>query len=149
MTNFHRDRKPCESGQTLVEFALILPIFILMLVGIFDFGRAIYAYNTINNAAREAVRVGIVNQNVGAIEAEALAQAVSLGLDSTDVTVNFMEPDFTDAEPCASTPGYSCVVEVEVRFQYNPATPVIGNIVGTLDLVGSSRQLIEKTNNYP
>ena len=47
-------------GQTLVEFALILPIFVLLLVGIFDFGRAIYAYNTISNAAREAVRVAIV-----------------------------------------------------------------------------------------
>src|SRR6185312_16248181 len=58
-----RRRTGSRRGQALVEFALVLPIFILLLVGIFDFGRAIYAYNTISNAAREAVRVGVVDQS--------------------------------------------------------------------------------------
>ena len=42
-----------ERGQALVEFALVLPIFILLLVAIFDLGRAVFAYNTLTNAARE------------------------------------------------------------------------------------------------
>lgn len=138
-----------EEGQTLVEFALILPIFILVLMGILDLGRAIYAYNTINNAAREAVRVGIVNQNVGAIEAEAIQQGVSLSLDGADVTVTFLAPDYTSTGTCPATPRYGCVIEVQVTYQYTAATPVIGTIVGVLDLEGSSRQLIEKTRNAP
>jgi len=41
----------------LVEFALILPLLVLVLVGIFDIGRAFFAYIAITNAAREGVRV--------------------------------------------------------------------------------------------
>ena len=51
----------------MVEFALVLPVLILLLVGIFDFGRAVYAFNTVNNAAREGVRLAIVDQNCDAI----------------------------------------------------------------------------------
>ena len=54
-------RRERSRGQALVEFALVLPIFILILVGIFDLGRAVYVYSTVNNAAREAVR-GKVNE---------------------------------------------------------------------------------------
>jgi Flp pilus assembly protein TadG len=137
-------RRTQESGQTLVEFALILPLLILVLVGVMDFSRAIYANNTIQNAAREAVRVAIVDQNVAVIEAEAIRQAVALGLDATDVDVRFLEPDYTNAAPCNTTPRTGCIVEVEVRYQYTAATPVVGTIVGIIDLVGSSRQPIER-----
>lgn len=138
-----------DRGQTLVEFALILPIFILLLVGIFDMGRGVFAYNTINNAAREAVRVAIVNQTNSVIEAEAIKQAVTLNLTGTDVDVNFLQPDYSNAAPCNATPRTGCVVEVIVRYQYTAATPIIGNIVGVLDLEGSSRQPIERTFPAP
>ena len=46
----------------MVEFALVVPLFVLLLVGLFDVGRAVYAYNTVNNAAREAGRLAIVDQ---------------------------------------------------------------------------------------
>ena len=133
----------------MVEFGLILPIFILLLVGIFDFGRAVYAYNTINNSAREAVRLAIVNQNLGAIEATAIEHGASLGLTAADVDVRFLQPDYTDAAPCNVTPRTGCIVEVEVRYGYTAATPIIGNIVGSLSLEGSSRQPIERTFNAP
>jgi Flp pilus assembly protein TadG len=48
-------------GQTLVEFALILPIFLLILMGLLDFGRVIYAQHTINQDAREGARTGAVS----------------------------------------------------------------------------------------
>lgn len=135
-----------SQGQTLVEFALILPVFVLILVGIFDAGRAIFAYNTLNNAAREAVRVAIVDQNSTSITSEALAQSVSLGLDASAVTINYLQPDYTDAAPCNASPRYGCIAEVEVRYTYNAATPVISQLMGTLTLTGSSRQPVERTN---
>lgn len=46
-----------EGGQSLVEFALIFPIFVLMLFGLIDMGRAVYANNTLSQAAREATRL--------------------------------------------------------------------------------------------
>ena len=132
-----------ERGQTLVEFALILPVFILMLVGIFDFGRAVYAYNTISNASREAVRLGIVDQNVGSLQAEAVKAAVSLGAVHSDIDVSFLTPDLSGS--CASPIKIGCVVEITVHYQYNAATPIIGNLVGTIDMASTTREPIERS----
>ncbi len=46
-----------QHGQSMVEFALILPLFVLFIVGIFDLGRAFFAFIAISNAAREGARV--------------------------------------------------------------------------------------------
>jgi Flp pilus assembly protein TadG len=140
-----RMRERDHRGQTIVEFALILPVFILVLVGIVDFGRAVYASSTIQNAAREAVRVAIVDQNATVIETAAIEHAVSLGIDGTDVDVTFLDPDYTTG-PCSTTPNVGCIAEVEVRYTYNAATPILGNIVGTINMSGSSRQPIESQN---
>jgi Flp pilus assembly protein TadG len=142
-TNDERTR-----GQTLVEFALILPIFILVLVGIFDFGRAVYGYNTISNAAREAVRIGIVDQNVGRLQAEAVKAAVSLGASTSDITVSFLTADLSGTCP-ANPPSIGCVVEITVHYRYNAATPIISNLVGTIDMTSTSRQPIERSYVSP
>jgi Flp pilus assembly protein TadG len=49
-----------RGGQTLVEFALVLPIFFLLLFGVIDMGRFVYMNSTLSQAAREAARVGAV-----------------------------------------------------------------------------------------
>lgn len=48
-------------GQALVEFALVIPLFLLLLMTLIDFGRVVYAQNTINQDAAEAARVGSVS----------------------------------------------------------------------------------------
>ena len=52
-----RRHSPREGGQSLVEFALIFPIFVLMLFGLIDMGRAVYTNNTLSQTAREATRL--------------------------------------------------------------------------------------------
>lgn len=52
--------RPRERGQGLMEFALVLPILLLLFMGIFDFGRMIYLYAQLSNGAREAARYGSV-----------------------------------------------------------------------------------------
>jgi hypothetical protein len=47
-------------GQNLVEFALVLPIFLLLLFGMIDVGRLVYQNSTLSQAAREAARVASV-----------------------------------------------------------------------------------------
>ncbi|MFO7741314.1 MAG: pilus assembly protein [Anaerolineae bacterium] len=47
-------------GQELVEYALTLPIFLLLVIGIMEFGVTVFVYNTMANAAREGARVGAV-----------------------------------------------------------------------------------------
>ncbi|MEX0709730.1 MAG: TadE/TadG family type IV pilus assembly protein [Chloroflexota bacterium] len=134
-------------GQTLVEFALILPIFILVLVGIFDMGRAVYAYNTISNASRQAVRVGIVDQNVAVLQAEAVKASVALGAAPADVDVSFLSSDLLT--PCAVPAKIGCVVVITVHYQYTAATPIIGNLVGTIDMASTTREPIERSYVSP
>jgi Flp pilus assembly protein TadG len=55
-------RRPDRSrGQGLVEFALVLPVFMVILIGMVDMGRAIWANNSVANAAREAARFASVH----------------------------------------------------------------------------------------
>lgn len=58
-----------ESGQELVEFALLLPLLLLLLFGIMDFGIAVLKYNTLANVGREIARYGAVNPDYAEIDA--------------------------------------------------------------------------------
>ncbi len=50
---------PCkERGQGMVEFALVIPILLVLMAGIFEFGYFFFVYSSVNTAAREAVRYG-------------------------------------------------------------------------------------------
>jgi hypothetical protein len=53
-----------ENGQSLVEFALLLPVFLLILVGIAEFGRGWMTKNILTGAAREGARVAAVQLNL-------------------------------------------------------------------------------------
>ncbi len=55
------DPKQPSRGQGLVEFALVLPIFLLMVMGIIDGGRAIFAFNQMSQATRDVARVASVS----------------------------------------------------------------------------------------
>ena len=141
-------RRSERRGQTLVEFALILPVFLLLLMGIFDFGRAVYAYNTISNAARQAVRLAIVDQEPAKIQDLAAQHASSLGIDPSTVTITFVNPDLSSGAPCDNVPVLNgCVVEVTVPYTYTAATPLIGNIIGPISMSATSRLPVERT--YP
>ena len=63
-------------NEGLVEFALVLPLIILLLFAIFDFGRAVYAYSTIGNSARAALAVAIVDQAPSEIRQKAIEEGV-------------------------------------------------------------------------
>ena len=49
-----------EKGQSLVEFAIVVPLLLLLVIGIAEFGRAWMARNVLTGAAREAVRAVVV-----------------------------------------------------------------------------------------
>jgi len=54
-----------EGAQSLIEFALVLPIFLLLVTGIFDTARAVWQENTLAYAAREGTRYAIVHGTGG------------------------------------------------------------------------------------
>ena len=57
-----------EAGQSLVEFTMILPIFLVLMFGLVDFGRAFYTWMLVTNAAREGARVAAVQGNSSSID---------------------------------------------------------------------------------
>lgn len=135
----------------MVEFALIAVIFVVLLVGIFDVGRAVYAYHTINNAAREGGRHAIVNQTVADIQQVAAEHGVALGIDAGDVSVTFIHSETGNA--CGSRLGTAsvivCSAVVTVPYEYTAATPVIGNLIGVIDMTGQTSFRIESNCREP
>jgi Flp pilus assembly protein TadG len=140
-----------RAGQGLVEFALLLPVLLLIVMGLVDFGRAIYAFNSVSNAAREGARTAIVDQrtrtSTGAYLAaeEAANQATALGLNPTNpaqVLVTFPDPDNN-----CPTVAVGCLVSVRVQYQFNAITPIIGRIIGPLTLGSTTVVPIEATKS--
>jgi Flp pilus assembly protein TadG len=56
-------------GQSLVEFALILPMMLVVMFMITEFGRALFQFNVLSQAARDGARVAVVNGSSNAISA--------------------------------------------------------------------------------
>lgn len=149
-----------QRGQALVEFALILPVLMLILLGIFDVGRMVYAYNAVSNAAREGGRTAIINQHGDTIAARAAQQATGLGLPGTiplecpadniagpptdsskaGVCVAFRTEDLS--APCTSI-NLKCNAIVSVQWPWRAITPLIGDLLGPIPLVATTTQTIE------
>ncbi|MCH8921013.1 MAG: pilus assembly protein, partial [Chloroflexi bacterium] len=53
-----KNRRNGEKGQSLVEFAMVIPIFLILVFAIVDFGMGFHAWITVTNAAREGARIG-------------------------------------------------------------------------------------------
>jgi hypothetical protein len=128
-----------EDGQSLVEFALVIPIFLLVLFSIVDFGMAFHAWITVTNSAREGARIGSVRATSGEIEQRVRDTATSLEQANLSVGV-------TNAE---GQPGESVVVDVS--YDYSLMTPLAdllnmvsgGVIPATLNLGSTADMRLE------
>src|SRR6185436_6390332 len=136
-------RRSCDTCQSLVEFALVFPILIVVIVAVFDVGRLVFAYNTITNAAREAARVGIIDQTLTTIQTEAIDQGTSLGLKTADVEVQFCNPAATVCNTTKPT-NLDSLVQVKITYSWTAITPIIGNIIGTKSVTATTRMPIER-----
>jgi Flp pilus assembly protein TadG len=81
-----------EEGAALVEFALLLPLLMMILFGIIEFGLVLYNQEVITNATREGARFGIVigapRPTTGQIEGVVDGYLTSAGLNAGNATVN-------------------------------------------------------------
>ncbi len=73
-----------ESGASAVEFALLLPVLMMVLFGIIEFGFALYQQAVLTNASREGARLGIV-QAVPAITTAQINAAIDNYLAPTGI----------------------------------------------------------------
>ena len=135
----------------MVEFAIVLPMIVLVLLGLVDLGRAVYAYNTLAQSARQATRLAIVNQNVANVQNQAIDSAPALGLTASNVSVCFKTATSTQTS-CAnpstdncpqSTRVIGCLAMVNTTLNYQPMTPVISLIWSSIPLSSTSVATIE------
>ncbi len=95
----HQERPSGESGQTLVEFAALLPVLCLILFGIIQFGVVFHDYITVTDASRVGARKAAVSRFVGdsGAAAEAAALEAANSLDDDLVTATCDADDWDDA----------------------------------------------------
>ncbi|GAB4327079.1 MAG: hypothetical protein Kow0010_10450 [Dehalococcoidia bacterium] len=123
--SFIRRLREGDAGQALVEFALILPLMLLLLFALADFGRAFYTWLVVTNAAREGARVGATQAGTNAIE-QRIYDALG-ALDPADLTISLTNVQGPRGEP----------IEVDLTYSFQYVTP-IGDLItmisgGSLD----------------
>jgi hypothetical protein len=162
-----RDR----SGQSLVEFALVFPIFMLLLFGLIDGGRLVYQHSVLSQAAREGARLASVEAswigvsdpgcgsaggpvcpaNVTAMETDIISAANRMiapfaSIASADV---FVRCDPSGGAPSGNWTGTSCssnttghVASVRVTGTFRAITPIVSQIVGIVPMSASTSMVI-------
>jgi Flp pilus assembly protein TadG len=160
-----------QHAQSMVEFALIAPIFFILLLGIVDFGRAIYFYNGIASGARQAARYAVVRDNLAqndiALRQQARLDLFSMTVDTCsqvngdvcatpapssatpNVTYVAVSPQWDQRQAyqnVAGVPGQTTnyPLTVTLTFYFRPATPIIAQLVGNqITLQASSTMITE------
>ena len=120
-----------DRGAAAVEFALILPLLVVLVFGITEFGRAYFVQTTLSGAARDGVRVMALQNNQAA--ARASVKSAASALDLTDAQIAVMPTT------CAvSGLGAASTATVTVTYPLQLITKIFGASV-TLTGKGSMR----------
>jgi Flp pilus assembly protein TadG len=148
-------------GQSIVEFALVLPIIVLLIAGFIEIGRAVFAYNTIANAARQGARVAAVNQLAAVTDCDetrpiedpyephwsitgcAVAAAATLGISAANVSVSYASPPSTSLS-CSPALHVGCIAAITVTYNYTVTTPFVSMLVGPIAMTQTSEMPIER-----
>ena len=115
-----RDRgaRPTDrAGQALTEIVLVLPILLILVFGIIEFGLAFRTYQIVTNSAREGARVAVIpSSDTGDVEAAVRDRLLSSGLDSGDPALEIIfRCNGQEGAICSNT---GDTTEVEVAFPY-------------------------------
>ena len=118
-----------ERGASAVEFAIVVPVFLLFLVGIIQYGTIFLVRNQMTQAASDAARVAVTSSTMSAAEtaaATALAQDLQhdgVGLMSAGCSNSAVSCTAVPATSCSAPAGYECL-QVTITYDYSK-DPVI------------------------
>ena len=112
-----------DAGQTLVEFAMVLPLMLILMFGIVDFGRAFYVWLTVTNAAREGARVAATQQPSTAVTTRISDAMGPLGTSQLTTTLGNVQ----------GPRGQATTVDLVYNFNFvTPIGPLVALIGGSL-----------------
>lgn len=101
-----------DRGAAAVEFALVLPVLLLVVIGIIEFGRAYNIQTTLSNAARDGVRVMALKDSPSEAKATVMTSADGLSLTESMIDVS---PESSCVTTGATDPGLATVT-IEYPF---------------------------------
>jgi Flp pilus assembly protein TadG len=113
-----------EDGQSMVEFALILPLLILLLCGILDFGWIFGNQLTLNNAGREAARYTAINYD------EAQAPTSTYNFNLADSVLRNRASLMNNANLVVTLTRNGSAITVSATYPLPILTPVLSTILG-------------------
>jgi len=123
-----------EGGQSVVEFAFVLPLLLMLVLGIVQFGLTYNNYITLTNATRVGARKAAVSRFVGdngaAARAATIASATNLSLTPAQVTVS---------STSWTTPGSDVAVTATYPFSIN----ILGIVVKSGNLTSTTHERLE------
>lgn len=138
-----------DGGQGLVEFALVLPIVVLITLGLVDAGRGVLFYTELSNASRAGARVAMINQSNDAtcagaetFKCTAASVATGTGLSASGI------PDVTIGGADCSLPS-NCTATVTVDYSFKLITPIIGALIPPINMSASTTMPLERTFTSP
>jgi TadE-like protein len=158
---FRRARGRGASGQSLVEFALVFPIIILLVMAFMEVGRAVFAFNTIANAARQGARVAAVNQLADVTECDesrpiedpyephwsfrgcAMVAGKTIGIKTSNITISYEAPPDTTLD-CDPVLHVGCIAVVTVNYHYSLTTPFVSWLIAPFTMSQTSEMPIER-----
>lgn len=119
-----------ENGAVAVEFALVVPLLVVLLFGIIDIGIVLTQQLSLSNSARQAARFAVVDVEgrvCGDIEAEARGAAPTIGMQATDPTYALSGATGTCERPCADSTGTADItVTLSYRSDFVVPIPIPG-----------------------
>jgi len=132
-----------EAGQALVEFSLAIIVFLVLLMGIVDVGRGVYAYNGVAQAAREIARVASVHPGSTLGSSTEITNVIAT---QQRLVPGLTAPAFTCVDIAGSAVTDTCRrgdwVRVQISAPWTPATPLLG-LTGTWNLASTTTMKIE------
>lgn len=142
-----------EQAQSLVELAVSLPVILLILLGTFDFGLALFSYSILRDAAQEGALYGSFNPgDREGIELRArniLPREIEEGVFSSPVDLrdeeNVLVEITVKGKACEGvTKGTAHYIQVRVTYFYPIVMPFTGQIIGsdTIKLTGNASNVI-------
>jgi Flp pilus assembly protein TadG len=129
-----------ERGAELIEFALVFPTLLLVMLGICDFGFLFQRYEVVTNAAREGARVAILpGYTDGDVQARVNQYLTASGLTPTTPP--------TVGAPQTIAVGGQCITVRPVTVSYNHQFLFLGPIIGLMGGSGFSNKTLTATSS--
>ena len=133
--------KETRRGTALVEMALVLPIFMLVTLGIIEFGRAMMIGQLVTNAAREGARLGIIDGSTNADVTNSIQQFLleSANIQAADLNISItVTPADGNPDPGneVGTARPRDLVSVYVAVPFDKVSYISGNYLSGKTLSG-------------